>query len=56
MIGGAREAAHRDIERRGRGAGNGRVDSEIDSFGVLDRAGRGGGRFDVVASQGGGIL
>ena len=58
VVGGAREAAHRDVERRGRCAGDGGVDREIEALGVLDPArtawprGRGFG----VGTQGGGIL
>ena len=44
VVGGAREAAHRAIERRGRRAGDRRVEREVDALGVLDptRRARGG--------------
>ena len=42
VVGGAREAAHRDVERRGRRAGDGGVDREIEALGVLDPGGRRG--------------
>ena len=38
VVGDAREAAHPDVERRAGGAGNGRVDREIEALGVLDPA------------------
>ena len=55
VVGGAREAAHRDVERRRRGAGNGGVDREIQALGVLDPTRPALRGFDVGA-HGAGIV
>ena len=57
VVGRAREAAHRDVERRGRRAGDGGVDREVEALGVLDpRAGRRAVADSTLVLQGGAIL